>query len=234
MALSRKSERELANPAAVVTWGRTTAGKVARMGARTAAHVDYTIYQLSKKHPGAVLHVIQSAYNTGVAASAGTHDKDGCIDVYIEGLDWLDAQAFLRSCGWAAWYRYPPLFGYHIHMISLGCPGPLGIFVPGQISDYYHHRNGLAGHAADDTWHPANIDNTIFDYAAWLKVKEILDMNNVQRAHVQLEAAVKALSSALTELRKVPKKRAVVVAQTAALTTALATVRAILKRLPAN
>lgn len=249
MALSLTDKRVLAKPAAVVTWGRTTGGKTARMGARTAAHVDYTQHQLSKKHPGAVLHIIQSAYNTGVAASAGTHDKDGCIDVSIEGLSWMEAQGFLRSCGWAAWYRFPPAFGYHIHMISLGCPGPLGEYVDGglsqfgrlvtssQITDYYHHAFGLKGQhntGVDHSWFPSDIDKTIFDFPAWLATKEILDMNNVQLARTQIETAIKAVSSALTQLRKVPKKRVVVWAQIAALNTALSALKAVLKRLPAK
>lgn len=150
-----------------ITWGRTTGGKPARMGRRTAAHLDYTIALLAVLHPGAKLHVIQSAYNTGVDASAGTHDKDGCLDVYIEGLSWWDQQRFLRTCGWAAWYRYPPTFGRHIHMISLGCPGPLGEFVPGQIRDYYNHRTGLKGHARDHSWFPPDIDATVFDFDEW-------------------------------------------------------------------
>ena len=43
----------------------------------------------------------------------------------------------------------------------------VGIYVPGQIADYYAHRSGLSGHAADNTWHPDDIDSTIFDFAEW-------------------------------------------------------------------
>lgn len=159
-------------PTDVVVWGQTMSGKPARMGARTAAHLDVTIARLERQHPGCTLHLIQSAYNTGVGASAGTHDKDGVLDVWIEGMGWWEQQAFLRACGWAAWYRFPPAFGRHIHMISLGCPGPVGEFVPGQVRDYYAHRTGLAGHASDPSWHPADINQTIFDYPAWLAEKE--------------------------------------------------------------
>ena len=52
-------------------------------------------------------------------------------------------------------------------MVSLGYPGQVGIYVPGQVADYYAHRSGLAGHVADTSWHPTDIDSTIFDYAAW-------------------------------------------------------------------
>lgn len=224
------------NPATKVTWGRTTSGKTARMGRRTAAHVDYTIWRLSVKHPRAKFHIIQSAYNTGVAASAGTHDRDGCLDVYIEGLDWWDQQRFLRECGWAAWYRYPPTFGRHIHMISLGCPGPLGEFVPGQIRDYYNHALGLKNQhhsGADGSWFPPDIDATIFDYSAWLKIKEELDMSHAEAALAALKKANLDLGKALNELKAVDKKRFRVRAQIGATWAAILAVRSIIKRLEA-
>lgn len=152
----------------VVVWGLTTNKRVARMGRRTAAHLDFTIARLAVEHPGAVLHVIQSAYNVGVSASAGTHDKDGVLDVYIEGMSWWDMQRFLRECGWAAWYRFPPAFGRHIHMISIGCPGPVGIFVPGQLDDYRRRAFGLKGQhdsGSDHSWFPE--EQFIFDYEKW-------------------------------------------------------------------
>ena len=46
------------------------------------------------------------------------------------------------------------------------------MFVPGQISDYYAHRSGLKGHAADTSWHPDDIDSTIFDFPAWQREQE--------------------------------------------------------------
>lgn len=147
-------------------------GQTLYMGRRTAAHLDWTKAELAKVNPAARLVVIQGAYNVGVAASAGTHDKDACLDVQIVGMAWLDAQRFLREHGWAAWYRYPPTFSEHIHMVSLGCTGPVGIYVPGQIADYYAHRSGLAGHVLDGTWHPTNIDSTIFDYPGWVAAQE--------------------------------------------------------------
>jgi hypothetical protein len=219
------------DPNTKITWGRTTGGKTARMGRRTAAHVDYTIWRLSIEHPGATLHIIQSAYNTGVAASAGTHDRDGCLDVYIEGLSWWDAQWFLRKHGWAAWYRFPPAFGHHLHIISLGCTGPLGIFVPGQINDYYRHALGLKGQhnsGADHSKFPPNIAATIFDYPAWLEQKEYIDMRPTERAIDQLtKTAIPALAAAVNELKKVPAKRVKVRAQIGALTTLIGGARAV-------
>ena len=146
-------------------------GQTCFVGRRTAAHLDFTKERLEARHPGRRLVIIQSAYNTGVAASAGTHDFDACLDVFIQGMDWKPAQRFLRRCGWAAWHRGPPLFGHHIHMVSLGCTCRVGEFVPGQVADYRANppRNGLAGHAVDRTWHPENIQATVFDFDQWQK-----------------------------------------------------------------
>ena len=157
--------------AADVIWTRHV-GRVFKATRRTAAHIEWTIAELAKAHPAARLSIIQTCYNTGVSASAGTHDFDAVLDVQIVGLDWFTAQGWLRAHGWAAWVRQPPTFSWHIHMVSLGYPGRVGVFVPGQVADYYNNRTGLAGHAADNTWHPADIDSTIFDYPAWLRDQE--------------------------------------------------------------
>lgn len=150
----------------------TIYGSAAYMGRATGAHLDDTKAALARAHAGCHLEIIQGGFNTTVAASAGTHDFDGCLDVEIVGMPWDDAQRFLREHGWAAFVRYPPAFGWHIHMISLGCTGREGIYVPGQVADYYAHKTGLVGHYADNSWHPDDITATIFDYAASLKATE--------------------------------------------------------------
>ena len=159
--------------------GVTIAGKSFRAGRRTAAHLLFTIAQLKKRAPTARLVIIQPCYNDDVELSAGTHDFDGVLDVRIEGVSWWWAQRFLRECGWAAWFRHTgtwaPMSRWHIHMCSLGCPGPVGVFVPGQIDDYYRHSLGLKGQhesGLDDSWFPPDIDSTIFDYPAWLREQE--------------------------------------------------------------
>lgn len=155
----------MSDPSDIIT--TTCGGKTFRASRRTAAHLTYTVQRLADEHPGCYLRVIQPCFNSGVAASAGTHDLDAVLDVEVIGMAWPLAQRFLRECGWAAWYRYPPSFTPHIHMVSLGYPGEVGIYVPGQVEDYFAHRNGLSGHAADPTWHPADIGSTIFDFDRW-------------------------------------------------------------------
>lgn len=163
---------DFSDPTRKVKWSKQTIyGGWVYGSLRTIAHLDDTSKKAVKKF-GFEVQVIQGAYNTAVAASAGTHDYDAVLDVYITGVEWLDAQRFLRANGWGAWWRYPPSFTNHIHMISLGYKTRVGIYVPGQVDDYYSHRNGMVGHAADPTWHPDNIDSTIFDFAEWEKEME--------------------------------------------------------------
>jgi hypothetical protein len=164
------------NPAEVITV--TLGDKTFRAGRRTVAHIKWTIDELAREHPGAHFHIIQPCYNDGVGASQGTHDLDGCIDVDIVGLDGIQTQTFMRRKGWASWYRTPAQgFSPHNHAASLGCPGPVGLFVDGGLStvgrrvassqyeDYRFHAFGLEGmHApgSDTSWFPPDIDATYF------------------------------------------------------------------------
>jgi hypothetical protein len=165
----------------------TTSGNPVYVVPRTANHLDYTKARLAKKskRDGKTyrLEIIQPPWNTGVSASAGTHDKSSVLDVRITGMGWWAAQKFLRQCGWAAWYRYPPTFSEHIHMVSLGYSAPVGEWVPGQVADYLAKppRNGLSSHALDPSWHPDNIRATYFDndaYVASLKEADDLQLND--------------------------------------------------------
>lgn len=158
------------DPDEKITWQghATTGGRPVYGSRRTIAHLEHT-EQLARQKFGSSYVVFQGAYNSTVPASAGSHDRDAAIDGYIPGVDWWEMQRFLRELGWAAWYRHTGSFAddLHIHMISLGYTAPVGDLIPSQVRDYYAHRDGLASHAADDSWHPADIDSTIFDYPAW-------------------------------------------------------------------
>lgn len=168
---------------------RSIANKTFLCSSRTAAHLLWTIAELERLHPGARLVIIQTCYNTTIAASAGTHDKDAVFDVYIEGLSWWESQRFLRRHGWAAWFRHTGAWedpsAWHIHMVSIPERLPndptvsqierafellgieVGEFVPGQVDDYFAHALGLAGqHRAglDRSWFPSNISATIYRY----------------------------------------------------------------------
>jgi hypothetical protein len=151
-------------------------GKFFRCSQRTYAALLHMQARLSRKHPRARIRVIQPCYNTGVALSAGTHDFDATLDIQIVGLTWTETQWFARECGWAAWWRHTGDWAspgaWHVHMTLLGAQEAgceVGEFIPGQVDDYYHDRDGLADHLPDPTRHPVNISATVFRYASWLE-----------------------------------------------------------------
>jgi len=175
-------------------------GRYFKCSKRTAAHLDWTKKQLAKKAQKDgkkyYLRIIQGSFNTGVSASAGTHDYDACLDVKIEGMTWAAAQRFLRSCGWAAWWRKPSQgpWSDHIHMASLPkfmlqFVARVGVYVPGQIQAYYAKKSGLASGASDPTWHPKDIRDTIFQYQAYIDM--LTARERLQNLQGRLKAAVK-------------------------------------------
>lgn len=160
---------------------------------RTAAHLDYTKEELAKRHPGAVLVIIQGCYHRGVGASEGTHDYDCCLDFRILGLTWLEGQAFMRSLGWGGWWRrtWQGPWADHLHMFSLGfepytnikvgkyVDGGMSLFgrqvTSSQVEDYYRKAWGLEGMhvpGSDDSWYPSDIRATIFNYEQWQTEQE--------------------------------------------------------------
>lgn len=163
------------DPARVVT--AVFGDKSFRVGQATYGNLLHTRARLAVHYPACHLHVIQPCYNTAVPASAGTHDKDAVLDVSISNMGWLEGQAFLRRAGWAAWWRHTGTWAnpsaWHIHMVALGAYKagvPVGIYVPGQVTDYYNHAQGLAGQhdsGSDPTWHPEPISDTVFSYRKW-------------------------------------------------------------------
>jgi hypothetical protein len=184
----------------MVQWSRrTTNGKRVVGSFRAIAHLN-RVNNLAKRRYGKEIEVLQGPYNNTVAASAGTHDFDMVFDVYIPGVSWWEQQRFFRANGFAAWYRYPPKFGNHIHMISLVKPEgrdraddfqargfKVGKYVDGgystagskitssQVEDYYEHKSGLSGHAHDRSWHPLDhggVAKTIFDLGRYIKRRQ--------------------------------------------------------------
>lgn len=124
--------------------GKTVNQRTRSMLAAADAKVAFTIV------------VSQGSYNPGgVAASAGTHDGGGAVDISVSALTstqrW-QAVAALRSVGFAAWLRTPDQgsWPYHIHAIAIG-DTDLSTGARSQVKDYYSGLNGLANHAADNT-----------------------------------------------------------------------------------
>lgn len=103
----------------------------------------------------APLEITQGCYNNGaVAASAGTHDGGGAVDIRAKALNAAqvgEAVNILRKVGFAAWHRLPSEGNWpeHIHCIAIGCPD-LSRGAKNQVADYKAGRNGLANNGPDD------------------------------------------------------------------------------------
>lgn len=135
------------------------------MGGPTSTRVTFEGHQLDSRTRDMVvaarvvtdapLVITQGCYNAGgVAASAGTHDGGGAVD--IRARDLSDAQIKeavlkLRHVGFAAWHRTPAQGNWveHIHCIAIGCPD-LSSGAAYQVTAYKNGRNGLANNGKDD------------------------------------------------------------------------------------
>jgi peptidoglycan hydrolase-like protein with peptidoglycan-binding domain len=128
------------------------------------------------------IRVSQGSYcqleKTGcAAASGGTHDGGGAIDLKVTGLSttqrWQTVRA-LRAAGFAAWLRSPSQCGgcwaYHIHAVAIGDTDlwqKNGKYSNrDQVSDYYVGRNGLSGHGLDNTPVPYRVPFTTWERVA--------------------------------------------------------------------
>lgn len=101
------------------------------------------------------LAVVQGSYNAGgVAASAGTHDGGGAVDISVRGYSPAKIKSLVkagRKVGFAAWHRTAAQANWapHIHAIAIGDP-ELSRGAKNQVAAYYAGRNGLANNGADD------------------------------------------------------------------------------------
>lgn len=102
---------------------------------------------------GYPLTITQGSYNVGgVAASAGTHDGGGAVD--LAASDWQRKVAAMRLCGFAAWHR-PELvrsgkriWGEHVHAILVG-NAKLSPDAIGQVEEFRAGGDGLVGDYPD-------------------------------------------------------------------------------------
>jgi hypothetical protein len=188
--LNRKTGKELhwdrkpISPRQKVRWSRDTMyGKPVLGSMRTICHFDRLNHKAMRRF-GVHFTIIQPPYNTTVAASAGTHDFDCCVDWYLPGVDWWTAQRWGRANGLGCWYRHPPAFSQHLHgftlpalrhgQLSWSFSTKVGIYVPGQLYDYYKHAFGLSGQHtpySDKSWFPKDIASTVFNLGDFIHDK---------------------------------------------------------------
>lgn len=116
---------------------------------KTLDHLTDAALQHAERRLGYPLTITQGSYNAGkVAASAGTHDGGGVVDLLA--WDWHRKVIALREVGFAAWYRpaIPGLWPAHIHAVLIGHQR-LSDAANRQVVDYLQRRNGLKDHAPD-------------------------------------------------------------------------------------
>lgn len=114
---------------------------------------------------GYELTVVQGAYNPGVRASGGTHDRGGVVD--LAPYDHRRKVRELRDLGFAAWFRpaIGGLWGAHIHAVMIGHQD-LSAPAQAQVDAFKALRDGLAGGRPDPN--PYRPDVEPFSYeAAW-------------------------------------------------------------------
>jgi hypothetical protein len=164
------------------------------------AALDSMSAKAQKKY-GVPVTIIQPAYNTGVAASAGTHDRDFCMDWWIAGVDGLEQQRFARfENGWCDWFRQPwQGFSYHQHGFPMPpgghkFPTKVGIYVDGgistegrlvtssQLDDYWDEAYGLKDRhyqSADPTPFPTDEQKlkAIFNLDRYITKQQEEDMS---------------------------------------------------------
>jgi hypothetical protein len=221
------------SPRTVVTLGKTPGGTRVFGSRYLAYHWAWTMREFHKRYPHAEVYIMQGSYHIGFALSAGTHDRDGVLDVWVTGIEWREAERFFRSMDWYGWWRHTGSWSspskYHIHMISPHTPNKVGSLIPSQIAGYLAGRLGLARSVdgPDPAAHPKHV--THFSYEGWVRQLEEDKMNNVQKADIALGQAVKSLDIAIAELRAVPIGRTRVRARITGLVAARATVRAAAK-----
>lgn len=100
---------------------------------------------------GYELTIIQGSYNTGVGASAGTHDGGGAVD--LAPWDWQRKVRAGRDIGFAMWYRSSAEGPWpnHIHGILIGNE-KASPDAKAQVAAYKSGRNGLANNGPDTFW----------------------------------------------------------------------------------
>ena len=112
----------------------------------------------AERTAGFKFRITQGSYNDTVAASAGTHDGGGAVDISIRFTTKSRRYKMLKAlkdAGFAAWLRTKQ-DGFavaHIHAIAIGCPD-LASLARSQVRDYDKGLNGLRNHAPDPTYRP--------------------------------------------------------------------------------
>lgn len=144
------------------------------------------------------LTITQGSYNKGgVAASAGTHDGGGVID--LAPWDYEHKVYELRRAGFFAYYR-PAIKGLwpaHIHAGLIG-NRKMSAGAKWQVTEYLAGRNGLATRGLDDG--PRQFVNNRFSWQMGLK--------RINRARALIAKAQAQLASGIRGYKGIQAARA--------------------------
>jgi hypothetical protein len=163
---------------------------------RTAAMLSVMEQRL-----GYELTLVQGSYNAGgVAASAGTHDGGGAVD--LAPFDWRNKCHVGREVGFDIWHRLPSQgpWSEHNHGIAAGDrEASSGAKV--QETEYNEGLDGLADHAHDPfPFHPSR--PPVFDYAAWWRDQQAAGRDDILRSQIKgWRAKRKKIAERISALR---------------------------------
>jgi hypothetical protein len=129
-------------------------GKTVNARTRDALKYAQRLWRDRGKHK-LTIRLAQGSYNKGgVAASAGTHDGGGVVDIRTAGvgLDAAQTKALnraLRDAGFASWIRDSrDGMGPHIHAIAIG-DKEMASGARSQVTSFDAGRNGLRSNGKD-------------------------------------------------------------------------------------
>ena len=152
----------------IIDLGKDSSGRAVRLTRRMKAAFDRTCQEC-----GVTPTIVQGAFMSGqgAAASAGCHDRSGCIDTRTWDLTEAQQEALIRaarSVGWAIWKRDKVRGGMdeHMHWVLLGEPD-MAAEACRQESDYKAGFDGLASRGKDYHWRPPVIKQ--FDYNEYVE-----------------------------------------------------------------
>lgn len=198
---------------------------------RTMDRKTQSFLEAMEQRLGYELTVVQGCYNAGgVAASAGTHDGGGVVD--LVAWDAKRKVRVARELGAFAWYRpdLPGVWGEHVHL-GIRSHGRLSPAAKDQQAgfDADPARNGLANNAVDRTWHPAP--------AVTFKYKSSAEPpppppTRVARARDALAEAIHGLGEAAALLDAADDDRPVAKSQIDDLQALRDSAKAVLEKLP--
>lgn len=119
-----------------------------KRGGKTVDVHTAAVIDAAERKLGYPLTIVQGSPNRGVGASAGTHDRQGVID--LAPFDAERKVRVFRELGCAAWFRpaIRGLWGPHIHVVVIGHKD-LAPAAARQVDAYLAGRDGLASNGPD-------------------------------------------------------------------------------------